>query len=152
MAHDLAKEKKYDILFQLLRHEDFRIRSPVAAELRAFIQKSDEPTRIALVAAGILKAALDRESYDDLILLLEECILPLLGPAFSQHDGGQNIVPLLTHNNIRLRTAASTCLRNAVDSPHGNLQNMTKRGIVTDIHPKIHERESVRDIWCHILP
>ncbi|KDR76392.1 hypothetical protein GALMADRAFT_140093 [Galerina marginata CBS 339.88] len=152
IAHDLAKEKKYDTLFMLLQHEDFRIRSPVAAELRVFIQKSDEPTRMSLVAAGLLKAALSRESYDDLVQLLEECVLPLLGPAFSQSDGGQCIVPLLTHNDIRLRTAALACLRNAVDSPHGSLENITKSGIVTDIHTKIRERESIRDLWCYILP
>lgn len=154
LARDLVLDGDYTQLFHLFGNEDLLIRAPIIAELRTFIQGSDETVRKHIVEADILPAILHAESHDkdDLILFTAECVLPVLGPSFSQNDGGSSIIPLLNHKEPRIRTAAATALKNGVDSRHGNVENMARAGIILKLYPAMNEDDAIRDLWCHLLP
>ena len=59
--------------------------------------------------------------------------------------------PLLTNEDYRIRSAAIQALKNAVDSRHGNVENMAKAEIVETLYPLTATDEAIRDLWCHIL-
>jgi hypothetical protein len=80
------------------------------------------------------------------------CVLPILGPSFTQSNGGSTLFPLLTNEDSRIRTAAIQALKNAVDSRHGNVEKMAKAGIVEILHPLTATDEAIRDLCCRILP
>ena len=141
-------------LFRLLKNEDARVREPIIIELRDLIQGSDETARRSLVDAGILPVILptySNHTKDDLTFFMTTC-LPILGPSFSQSNGGSSLFPLLTNEDSRIRTAATQALKNAVDSPHGNMENMAKAGIVETLYPLTATDEAIRDLWCRTLP
>lgn len=154
LAHDLVSDGDYIQLFRLFGNEDSRIRAPVIAELRAFIQASDETARRHIVDADILPAILQADTHgkDDLTLFTADCVLPVLGPSFSQNDGGSSVLPLLDHKEPRIRAAAATALRSGIDSRHGNVKNMAKTGIIKKLYSTMDEDDAVRDLWCHLLP
>jgi len=154
LARDIIKDGDYVQLFRLFENGDPRIRAPVIAELRSFIQASDETARRRIVDADILPAILhaDIHGKDDLIAFTADCVLPILGPSFSQNDGGTSIVPLLDHNEPRIRAAAAMALRGGVDSRYGNVENMVKTGIISKLYSAMDGDDSVRDLWCHLLP
>jgi hypothetical protein len=141
-------------LFRILKNEDARLREPIIVELRDHILGSDETARRSLVDAGILSVILSANSNqvkDDLLSFLTTC-LPILGPSFTQSNGGSTLFPLLASRDSRIRTAATRALRNAVDSRHGNIENMAKAGIVETLHLLTATSEAIRDLWCRILP
>ena len=154
LARDIVKDGDLLQLFRLFENGDPRIRAPVIAELRSFIQASDETVRRRIVDAGILPAILhaDLRGKDDLIAFTAGCVLPILGPSFSQNDGGTSIVPLLDHNEPRIRAAAAMALRGGVDSRYGNVENMVKTGIISKLHSTMDGDDNIRDLWCHLLP
>jgi hypothetical protein len=153
-ASDMVNEGDYIQLFRLFENGDPRIRAPIIAALRTFILASDETTRGRIVDADILAAILHADTHgkDDLILFTADCVLPVLGPSFSQSDGGSSIIPLLEHRDPRIRAAAAVALRNGVDSRHGNVENMAKAGIISKLHSAMDEDDVIRDLWCHLLP
>jgi hypothetical protein len=154
LARDLVSDGDYIQLFHLFENEDPRIRAPAIAELRTFIQTSDETARRRIVDADILPAILqaDKHGKDDLIIFTADCILPLLGPSFSQNDGGSSTIPLLSHREPRIRAAAATAIRSGADSRHGNVENMAKTGIISKLHSAIDGDDAIRDLWCYLLP
>jgi hypothetical protein len=154
LACDIVKDGDLLQLFRLLGNGDPHIRAPVVAELQSFIQASDETARRRTVDAGILPAILQAglRGKDDLIVFTADCVLPVLGPSFSHNDGGTSIVPLLDHNEPRIRTAAAMALRGVVDSRHGNVENMVKTGMISKLHAAMDGDDNVRDLWCHLLP
>jgi hypothetical protein len=154
LARDLVSHGDYIQLFHLFENEDPRIRAPVIAELRTLIQTSDETARRRIVDADILPAILqaDKHGEDDLILFTADCVLPVLGPSFSQIDGGSSIIPLLRHRELRIRAAAATAIRSGVDSRHGNVENIAKTGIISKLHLEIDGDDTIRELWCYLLP
>ena len=127
-------------------------------ELRDHIQGSDEKARRCLVDAGILPAILpailpvqSNQIKDDLLSFMTTCVLPILGPSFTQSNGGSTLFPLLTNEDSRIRTAGIQALKNAVDSRHGNVENMVKAGIIETLHPLTTTDEAIQDLWCRIL-
>ena len=154
LAHDLVVNGDYTPLFRLFDNDDPRITTPVIAELRRHIQGSDEAVRRRLVDANILSSVVHalKPLKEDLILFTAEYVLPTLGPSLSQSDGAVGIFPLLSHTDLRIRTAAAIALRNAVDSHQGNVQKMVAMGVVSQLHPLIDDNDSVRELWCHLLP
>ena len=155
LAHDLVVDGDFIRLFRILQNKDARVRGPIIVELRDYIQGSDEKARRFLVDAGILPAILPTESNqikDDLLSFMTTCVLPILGPSFTQSNGGSTLFPLLTNEDSRIRTAGIQALKNAVDSRHGNVGNMVKAGIVETLHPLTATNEAVQDLWCRILP
>ena len=154
LARDMVKDGELLQLFRLFENNDPRIRAPVIAELRSFIQASDETARRRIVDADILPAILHAgfRGKDDLIAFTADCVLPILGPSFSQNDGGTSIAPLLDHNEPRIRTAAAMALRGVVDSRYGNVENMVKTGMISKLHSIMDGDDDVRDLWCHLLP
>ena len=153
LARDMVKDGDLLQLFRLFENGDPRIRAPVIAELRTLIQASDETARRRIVDANILPAILHAGFHgkDDLIAFTTECVLPILGPSFSQNDGGKSIVRLLDHNEPRIRTAATVALRGVVDSSYGNVENMVKTGMFSKLHSAMDGDDGVRDLWCHFL-
>ena len=144
-------------LFRIFQNEDARVREPIIVELRDHIQGSDETARRSLVDAGILPAILlaytrSNQTKDDLLSFMTTCVLPILGPSFTQNNGGSTLFPLLTNEDSRIRTAATQALKNAVDSRHGSVENMSKAGIVETLHPLTVTDDAIRDLWCRILP
>ena len=157
LAYDLVVDGDYNRLFRIFQNEDARVREPIIVELRDHIQGSDETARRSLVDAGILPAILlahtrSNQNKDDLLSFLTTCVLPILGPSFSQNNGGSTLFPLLTYEDSRIRTAAIQSLKNAVDSRYGNVGNMAKVGIVEILHPLTSTDDAIRDLWCRILP
>ena len=155
LAHDLVVEGDFIQLFRIFQNEDARLREPIIVELFDYIQGSDETARRCLVDAGILPAILSAQSNqtkDDLLSFMTTCVLPMLGPSFTQINGGSALFPLLTNEDSRIRTAAIQALKNAVDSRHGNAENMTKAGIVETLHPLTATDDAIRDLWCRVLP
>jgi hypothetical protein len=150
----MVSDGDYIQLFRLFEHEDPRIRSPSIAELRTHIQASDETARRRIVDANILSAALQADTHkEDLILFAVDCILPVLGPSFSQSDGGSSVMALLDCRDPRIRTAAATALRSGVDSRYGSVENVTKTGIISKLHLMMDDDDDIfRDLWCHVLP
>ena len=154
-AHDLVVDCNLIKLFRILRSEDTRVRELIIIELRDHIQGSDETARRSLVDAGILPAILPahgNQDKDDLLSFMTTCVLPLLGPSFTQSNGGSTLFPLLTNEDSRIRSAAIQALKNAVDSCHGNVENMAKAEIAETLYPLTATDEAIRDLWCHILP
>ena len=155
LAHDLVVDSDFIRLFRILKNEDARVREPIIVELRDHIQGSDETARRSLVDAGILPVILPargNQTKDDLLSFMTTCVLPILGPSFTQSNGGSTLFPLLTNEDSRIRSAAIQGLKNAVDSCHGNVENMAKAGIVETIYPLTATDEAIRDLWCRILP
>ncbi|RDB26380.1 hypothetical protein Hypma_006519 [Hypsizygus marmoreus] len=154
LAHDLVSDDNFIALFRLLDNADIQVREPAIVELRAHIQGSDEAERRRLVDAGILQAILQESNVtkNDLVTFLSSCVLPMLGPAFSQNNGGATIFPLLVHSEPRIRAAAISSLGNGVDSRHGSVKNMTDAGVVGQLHPLTKIDDAIRDLWCHVLP
>jgi len=154
LARDMVKDGDLLQLFRLLENGDPRIRAPAITELWSFIQASDETARRRIVDAEVLPAILHAglRGKDDLIAFTADCVLPVLGPSFSQHDGGTSIVPLLDHNEPRIRTAAAMALRGVVDSRYGNVENMVKTEMISKLHAAMDGDDNVRDLWCHLLP
>ena len=157
MANDLVVDGDFSQLFRIFQNEDARVREPIIVELRDHIQGSDETDRRSLVDAGILPAILlaytrSNQTKDDLLSFLTTCVLPTLGPSFTQNNGGSTLFPLLTNEDSRIRTAATQALKNAVDSRHGSVENMAKAGIVETLHPLTAADEAIRDLWCRLLP
>ena len=155
LAHDLVVDSDFIRLFRILKNEDARVREPIIVELRDHIQGSDETARRSLVDAGILPVILPargNQTKDDLLSFMTTCVLPILGPSFTQSNGGSTLFPLLTYEDSRIRSAAIQGLKNAVDSRHGNVENMAKAGIVETIYPLTATDEAIRDLWCRILP
>ena len=140
-------------IFRILKNEDVRVREPIIVKLRDHIQGSDETARRRLVDADILTAILPANGKikDDLLSFMTTC-LPILGPSFTQSNGGSTLFPLLTNEDFRIRTAAIHALKNAVDSRHGNVEKMAKAGIIETLHPLTASNEAIRDLWCRILP
>ena len=156
-AHDLVVDCNLIQLFRILRSEDTRVRELIIIELRDHIQGSDETARRSLVDAGILPAILlaytrSNQTKDDLLSFMTTCVLPILGPSFTQNNGGSTLFPLLTNEDSRIRTAAIQALKNAVDSRHGSVENMAKAGIVETLHPLTATDDAIRDLWCRTLP
>ena len=154
LARDLVSNGDYTTLFRLLDSEDLRIRAPVIAELRRHIQGSDEAVRKRLVDADILPCMVHalRQPKDDLISFTADQVLPILGPSLSQSDGAVGVITLLSHAEPRIRTAATTALRNAVDSQYGCIQKMVATAVVSQLHPLIDSDDAVRELWCYLLP
>jgi len=154
LARDLVSNGDYTPLFRLFDNEDPRIRAPVIAELRRHIQGSDETVRKRLVDADILPSVVYalRQPKDDLVSFTAEHVLPILGPSLSQSDGAVGVIPLLSHAEPRIRTAATIALRNAVDSHHGCIQKMVATAVVSQLHSLIDRDDAVRELWCHLLP
>ena len=155
LAHGLVADGDFTRLFRIFHNEDSRVREPIIVELRDHIQGSDETARKCLVDAGILPAILSaqsNETKDDLLSFMTTCVLPILGPSFTQNNGGSTLFPLLTNEDSRIRTAAIQALKNAVDSRHGNVENMAKAGIVETLHPLTSTDDAIRDLWCRTLP
>jgi hypothetical protein len=157
-AHNLVVDGDFIRLFNMLRwqndSEDALVREPFIVELRDYIQGSDETARRSVVDAGILPLILPthgKQTKDDLVSFMTTC-LPILGPSFTQCNGGSTLFPLLTNEDSRIRSAATQALKNAVDSHHGNVENMAKAGIVETLHPLTATDEAIRDLWCRILP
>lgn len=153
IAHDLVVEGDYVQLFCLLDNDDPRIRAPIVTELQKHIQASDEVVRRRIVDADILPATLAAvNGRDDLILFTADCVLQILGPSFSHNDGGASLLPLLNHNEPRIRTAAAIALRSGIDSRHGNVKNMAQTGMVLTLYSMMNDNDAIRDLWCHLLP
>ena len=154
LARDLVLSGDYTSLFRLLESEDIRIRAPVIAELRRHIQGSDEVVRKRLVDADILPCVVHalRQPKDDLISFTADQVLPILGPSLSQSDGAVGIIPLLSHAEPQIRTAAISALRNAVDSQYGCIQKMVATAVVSQLHSLIDSYDAVRELWCYLLP
>ena len=154
LARDMVKDGDLLQLFRLLENGDLRIRAPVITELQSFIQASDEAAHRRIVDADILPAILQAglRGKDDLIAFTADCVLPTLGPSFSQYDGGTSIVSLLDHNEPRIRAAAAVGLRTVVDSRYGNVENMVKSGMISKLHLAMDGDDNIRDLWCRLLP
>lgn len=154
LAHDLVVDGDFIRIFRILHSEDARVREPIIAELQAYIQESDETGRRGLVDARILPAILQAytSAKDDLLDFMSNCLLPMLGPSFTQDNGGTALFPLLTHDEHRLRVAAIQALRNAIDSRYGNMENMAKAVVVGTLHPLTTSDDLICDLWCRILP
>jgi hypothetical protein len=154
LAHDLVVDGDFIRLFRILQNEDTRVREPIIAELRDHIQRSDETAHRCLVDAGILPTILQHrnQTEDDLLSFMTTCVLPLLGPSFTQSNGGSTLFPLLTNEDSRIRTAAIQALKNAMDSRYGNVENMAKAGIVETLNPLAATDEAIRDLCCRTLP
>jgi hypothetical protein len=154
LARDLVMQAEFSQIFRLFDNEDPRIRAPLITELQKYIQISDEAARRRLVDADILSALLQAcaSSRDDIIVFAVDCVLPILGPAISQINGGASVFPLLTHEEPRLRTAAAMSLRNGIDSRHGDVEKMTRAGVISDLYSLLGADNVVRDLWCYILP
>jgi hypothetical protein len=136
-----------------LHSEDARVREPIIAELQAYIQESDEAGRRRLVDARILPEILlaYTPTKDDLLDFMSSCLLPMLGPSFTQDNGGASLFPLLTHDEHRFRVATIQALRNAIDSRYGNKENMAKAFVIGTLHPLTSD-DRICDLWCRILP
>lgn len=154
LAHDLVVDGDFVRLFHIFQIEDVRVRESVITELRSYIQGSDEAARRRLVDAGILPAILQAytPTKDDLVIFMSTCVLPVLGPSFTQNDGGLTLFPLLEHGDPRIHTAAIQALKNAIDSHHGNMENMAKACVVETLHLWMVTDDAVRDLWCHSSP
>jgi hypothetical protein len=153
LACDMILDWDFIQLFRLFRNKDPCIRAPIVAELRTFIQTSDETARRRIVDADILPAILqaDMNGKEDLILFTADCVLPDLGPSFSQNDGGSSVLPLIQHKEPRIRAAAATALRSGVDSQHGSVENVAKTGIIFKLH-SLMDDDIGRKLWCYLLP
>jgi hypothetical protein len=153
LTRDIIKDGDFLQLFRLFENGEPRIRAPVITELRSFIQASDETARRRIVDADILPAILqaDLHGKTDLISFTADCVLPILGPSFSQNDGGISIVPLLDYNEPRIRVAAAMALRGGVDSRYGNVENIVRTGIISKLYPAMDGVVIVRDLWCHLI-
>jgi hypothetical protein len=101
---------------------------------------------------AILEAYTASKYKDDLVNFLSTCVLPVLGPAFTQNDGGSNLFSLLTHGEPRIRAAAIQGLKNAIVSRHGNMDNVAKACVVETLHPLTGTDDAIRDLWCRFLP
>lgn len=154
LAHDLLSDGNFIQAFRAIDHDDIRIRGPLIAKIQAYIQGSDEATRRRVVDAGILQAVLQASTStrDDLVNFTSTCVLPMLGPALSENNGGVTVFPLLTHKESRIRAAAVQALRNGADSRHGNMEKITKACIIRNLHPLTKKDDAVLELWCHILP
>ena len=104
LADDLVADGDFTQIFKILHSEDVRVRKPIIVQLRTHIQTSDETARGRLVHAKVLTATLRAytPAKDDLLEFLSNCLLPLLGPSFTQDDGGATLFPLLEHSEPRL--------------------------------------------------
>ena len=154
LAHDLVVDGDFTRIFRVLRSEDARVRGPIIAEIQAYIQETDEAGRRRLVDARVLPEILQAytPAKDDLLDFMSGCLLPMLGPSFTQDNGGATLFPLLTHNENRLRVSAIQALRNAIDSRYGNKENMAKAAVIGTLHPLTTSDDVICDLWCRILP
>jgi hypothetical protein len=154
-ARDLIVDGDFQQVFDLLENDQARIRAPLITELERHIYGSNEATRRILVDAGILNAVLrapaGMNTTDDLLSFVVRCVLPELGPSFTQSDGGASLIPLLKHEESRIRASAATAIRNAVESRHGSLQNLANSRIISILHSTL-EDDNIRDLWCYMLP
>ena len=153
LADDLVADGDFTQIFKILHSEDVRVRKPIIVQLRTHIQTSDETARGRLVHAKVLTATLRAYTpeKDDLLEFLSNCLLPLLGPSFTQDDGGATLFPLLEHSEPRLCISAIQALKNAIDSRYGNMENMAKASVVRILHPLTAANDDIRELWCRIL-
>jgi hypothetical protein len=155
LARDLITEGDFKQVFDLLENEEPCIRAPVITELGRHIHASNETARRTLVDAGILSATMHAlttvEDGHDLLSFIVQSVLPELGPSFTQRDGGASIIALLKHDEPDIRGAAAIAIRNSVESRHGSLQNLAGTRIISILHSTLDD-DSVRDLWCYILP
>jgi hypothetical protein len=151
LSRDLIADGNYRQLFCLLENEHTSIRAVVIAKLQYHIQSSGAAARQGLVDAGILDASLQAAKTDDMILFISDCILPILGPFFTQNDGGASVISLLRHDDPRLLAAAANAIRHGVESHYGNLNNIANAMIISHLHPTI-EDDTIRDLWCYVVP
>ena len=154
LGHDLVVDGNFTLLFRMLESDDVSVREPIIKELRSHIQGSDEAARKRLVEARILPAMLHAytRTKDDLLTFMTTCVLPTLGPTFTENDGGSTLFPLLTHEEPRIRAAVIQALKNAIYSRYGNTENMAKAGVVETLHPLTLTDDAIRDLWCRVLP
>ena len=154
LAHDLVVDSDFIRLFSILQNEDARVREPIIVALRDHIQGTDETARRFLVDAGILPAILPTQSdqFKDDLMSFMTTYLPILGPSFTQSNGGSTLFPLLTNEDSRIRSAATQALKCAVESPYGNMENMARAGIVETLHSLTETDEAIRNLWCRTLP
>ena len=154
LADDLVADGDFTQIFKIFHSEDGRLRKPIIVKLRTHIQTSDEMSRGRLVHAKVLPGTLRAytPAKDDLLEFLSNCLLPLLGPSFTQDDGGATLFPLLEHAEPRLRLSAIQALKNAMDSRYGNMENMAKASIVRILYPLTSANDDIRDLWCRVLP
>ncbi|KDR80999.1 hypothetical protein GALMADRAFT_222596 [Galerina marginata CBS 339.88] len=154
LAHDLINDGDFIRMFRMLRSEDVRVREPIIGQLRTYIQDSDETARRRLVDARILPKILDAytPAKDDLLDFMSNCLLPVLGPSFTQDDGGAALFPLLDNDEHRLRASAIQALKNAIDSRYGSMENMAKASIIVILHQRITSDNVILELWCRILP
>lgn len=154
LARDLVSVGDYTMLFRLIDNEDPRITAPVIAELLRHMQGSDETVCKRLVDADILPSIVTslKPLRNDLVSFTAEHVLPILGPSLSQSDGAVGLIPLLLHDESRIRAAAVVALRNAVDSPQGSIKKMVASGVVSQLHSLVNNNDAVRELWCYLLP
>lgn len=154
LAHDLVTDGNFIQIFRIFHSEDVRVREPIITQLRAYIHESDETARRRLVDARILPAILQAytPAKDDLLDFMSNCLLPMLGPSFTQDNGGATLFPLLNHDERRLRASAIQALKSAIDSRYGNMENMAKAFVVGALHPLTVSDDVICDLWCRILP
>jgi hypothetical protein len=154
LARDLMSDGDYKQAFNLLQHQDPRIGEPVISVLRHYIPTSTAIVRTKLVDAGLLDAILQASvngTRDSLISFTADCVLPVLGPFFTQNDGGGSITPLLKHGDPRIRASAATAIKNGVNSRHGSLENIANAQIISLLRSSM-EDDNVRDLLCYVLP
>jgi hypothetical protein len=153
LAHDLISDECYHQVFLLLENEDPRLRMTMISEFQHHIQISGEADHRKLVNAGVLSHILRicGTGKDDLISFTADCVLPVLGPSFTQSDGAASVIPLLMHDDHRIRGAAALSIRKAIESRHSNLQNIANSRILSTLHPMMAEI-TIRDLWCFVLP
>jgi hypothetical protein len=154
LARDLVSEGDFTTLFRLIDNDDSRITSPVIAELLRYIQSSDETVYKRLVDADILPSLIEalKPLRNDLVSFTVDHVLPILGPSLSQSDGAVGLIPLLSHDEPRIRAAAVVALRNAIDSPQGNIRKMVATAVVSELYSLVHNNDAVRELWCYLLP
>jgi hypothetical protein len=133
---DLTQEEEFSVLFHIMFHDDSRIRGCAITALTNGIQNSQR-TRTALCNAGFLTTivnALDAEKIQqDILTWCSTFALPNLASTLSETGHVAEIIQLLHHAQLSIRSTAAAIVNDIADVSLDKSISLVENGLFAEI-------------------